>query len=357
MSTMLAPQSNTVQSDFTPTPTKAISFGKRWLFGPWADMFLVANIAWPLLVLLARWGNPLVDGPLTFVQVYFLSTPHRWITLALVFFDREKFKQQPGRFIGVGVSLVLLGLVLAAVGGYWPKAVNSLVPLMMLDFIWNAWHFAAQHAGISRIYARHSSIQQPDKEVEFEKSAIRLLVLWVFFRLAMYRGQHQPEFSAFSLPTVMPFLDWFDPFAVAGIAVVLGKELFRRPFAHGRVLYLGNMTVLYVLQLVAIRLQAGTWMTALFLGGAVFHAVEYLAIVSWSVRKKTTGIWRHLAPRLGVSMLVFMAVLMISNYLLARQSFYVWSLITLLVSLLHYGYDGMIWKSRPAAKKPTTAVA
>lgn len=349
MSTVLAPVA-TSAADATPPPTKAIALGRRWLFGPWVDALLLANVAWPIIVLLAWWGNPLVDGPLTFVQVYFLSTPHRWITLALVFFDRDRFRQQPGRFMGVGVGLVLLGLVLVGVGAFWPKAVNSLVPLMMLDFIWNAWHFAAQHAGIARIYGRHAALTQPDKEVEFEKSAMRLLVLWVFFRLAMFRGQHQPEFAAFSLPTLLPLLDWFDPFALVGMIIVLGKELLRKPIVHSRLLYMGSVTTLYVAQLAAIRLGSSLWMTALFLGGAVFHAVEYLTVVSWSVRKKNTGVWRHLAPRLAVSMLVFMVVLMVTNYLLARQSYYVWSLVTLLVSLLHYGYDGMIWKSRPAVK-------
>lgn len=355
MSTVLVPPP-AAAPDVTPAPSKAITLGKRWLFGPWVDLFLLANLAWPIIAALAWWGNPLVDGPLTFVQVYLLSTPHRWITLALVFFDRDRFRQQPGRFIGVGIGLVALGLVLAAVGTIWPKAAHSLVPLMMLDFIWNAWHFAAQHAGIARIYGRNAGLVQSDREVEFEKSAIRLLILWVFFRLAMYRGQHQPEFSAFSLPALAPMLDWLDPIAFAGIVVVLGKELMRKPFAWSRVLYIGSVTTLYVAQIIAIRLGSGSWMTALFLAAAVFHAVEYLAIVSWSVRKKNTGVWKHLVPRLGVSMLVFMTVLMVSNYLLARQSYYLWSLVTLLVSLLHYGYDGMIWKSRPAAKpKPAQA--
>jgi hypothetical protein len=46
---------------------------------------------------------------------------------------------------------------------------------------------------------------------------------------------------------------------------------------------------------------------------------------------------------------------MVTNYLLARQSYSAWSLVTLLVSLLHYGYDGMIWKSRPATKPASAA--
>ena len=41
----------------------------------------------------------------------------------------------------------------------------------------------------------------------------------------------------------------------------------------------------------------------------------------------------------------------VSNWLIAWQSLYVWTLITLLVSLLHYGYDGIIWRAKPATAK------
>ena len=339
------------------TPPQALSIpaplrsGKQWLFGPWFDIFLIANIAWPVVALLALLGNPLVDAPLTFIQIYFLSTPHRWITLALVFLDRERFQQQPRRFILLGVGLVLLGLALVAVGMIWPRTTSSLVPLMMLDYIWNAWHFASQHAGIARIYSRTAGVQQSASEVDFERTAVRVLVLWLFFRLAMFRGQNQPDFAAWSLPGVLPWLDWIDPIVLIGPLVVFARELSRKPLAPGRLTYLGSVIALYFSQLVAIRMQQTALMAALFLSGAIFHAVEYLSIVSWSVRKKSTGIWRHFVPRLGLTMLVFMLVLTVSNYLLASQSLYAWTLITLLVSLLHYGYDGIIWKSRPAQKK------
>ena len=47
-------------------------------------------------------------------QVYFLSTPHRWITLVMVFCDSERFWKEPARFGGLG--LVLIGVGLALVG-------------------------------------------------------------------------------------------------------------------------------------------------------------------------------------------------------------------------------------------------
>jgi hypothetical protein len=41
-----------------------------------------------------------------------------------------------------------------------------------------------------------------------------------------------------------------------------------------------------------------------------------------------------------------MALLGAVNWLVNAQSVYFWSLGTLLVSLLHYAYDGIIWKAK-----------
>jgi hypothetical protein len=41
-------------------------------------------------------------------------------------------------------------------------------------------------------------------------------------------------------------------------------------------------------------------------------------------------------------------VLGLAAYLVSSQWAYTWALATLLVSLLHYAYDGMIWRARPA---------
>jgi hypothetical protein len=115
-------------------------------------------------------------------------------------------------------------------------------------------------------------------------------------------------------------------------------------------LYIGSVIALYTAQLVAIRLQDTAWMVAFFFAGAIFHAVEYLAICNWSVQKRTSGIWHYQVTRTGLAIFVFMAILGAANYFVNAQSVYAWQLITLLVSLLHYGYDGLIWRAKPAPK-------
>jgi hypothetical protein len=221
----------------------------------------------------------------------------------------------------------------------------------MVDYAWNSWHFAAQHAGIARIYGR---LTKPDMDVQavtFERTALRLLVLWAFFRQAMYVSSQKEVFQ--SVLSWMPGVSWLDPILIAPALVVLVKEL--RDFqmsSRGRLAYLLSVVSLYTGQLLAIRAENQAWMQSLFLGTAIFHATEYLAIVNWSVQKRTSGIWKYQISRTGVAVFVFMAVLGATNLAIGSKWAYGWALLTLLVSLLHYAYDGMIWKSKPAPAKP-----
>jgi len=332
----------------TSPSTPAARPVRTWLVSPGFDLLFVANVLWwPLAVVLALGAAPAVMGPLTLFQIYFLSTPHRWITLILVFCDSERFWKNPVRYGGIGVSLIVSGLALVWVGSLAPQATNSLMLLMMVDYAWNAWHFAAQHAGIARIYSRTSRPDLEEASVRFERMALRLLILWAFLRQAVYVSQSREVFQ--QVLGNLPALGWLDPIVMTPAVIVLLKELrdFRSD-GRGRLAYLASVICLYVGQLLAIRSQNQAWMQALFFGTAIFHSTEYLAIVNWSVQKRTTGIWQYQITRTGLAVLVFMAILGITNYAMASTWAYGWALLTLLVSLLHYGYDGMIWKARPA---------
>ena len=255
-----------------------------------------------------------------------------------------------------GICIILLTINLPALASLVGVDIplryvgNSLILLTMLDYVWNAWHFAAQHAGISRIYGRITRPEQSLPHAEFEKTAIRTLVLWVFFRFAVYMATRSEYGNGFDWLT--PWLPWLDPFALIPVIILVAREVGAyRPQTLGRVLYISSVIALYSAQLFAIRLGDMRWMTAFFFAGAIFHAVEYLAICNWAVQKRTTGIWRYQITRTGIALFAFMAVLGLANYLVNSQSIYVWQLITLLVSLLHYAYDGIIWKAKAAPAK------
>jgi hypothetical protein len=355
MSTALAPQPVAVAS--FPATSSAAKPVKTWLVGPWFDLLFLANLTWPVAVLLYFLRPTEAQGPdfLNFFQMYFLSTPHRWITLVLVFCDSDRFWKEPAKFGGMAVGLIALGLALVGLAAFFlapgdltgTNVAGSLVLLMMLDYIWNAWHFAAQHAGISRIYGRTTRPEQSLPHAEFEKTALRILVLWVFFRLAVHMASVS-EYAA-SVDWLVPWLGYIDPLVLIPAVVLLYREAKTfRTQCIGRLGYIVSVIALYTAQLVAIRLGSGPWMMAFFFAGAVFHAIEYLAICNWSVQKRTSGIWRYQITRTGLALFVFMALIGAVNYLVNAQSVYAWYLITLLVSLLHYAYDGIIWRAKPA---------
>jgi hypothetical protein len=351
MSTTLAPQPIAVSLPAATSPARPM---KTWLVGPWFDLLFMANLAWPIAVLVALL-HPLDEtNPISLFQIYFLSTPHRWITLVLVFCDSERFWKEPIRFGGIGLLLIGFGLALVGVAGLMPFAANSLMLLMMLDYVWNAWHFGSQHAGISRIYGRLTRPEQSQPHAEFEKMAIRVLVLWVFFRLAIHIGA-TTEYGD-NVRWLTPWLGWIDPLALIPAAVLLVREFTAyRPQCLGRLCYIASVVALYSAQLLAIRHDAGPLMIAFFFAGAIFHAVEYLAVCNWSVQKRTTGIWRYQITRTGLALVVFMALIGAANYLVNAQSVYALTLVTLLVSLLHYAYDGIIWKAKGAGEPRDTA--
>ena len=112
-----------------------------WIVAPWIDLLFLANLAWPALLLLEGWGGLDAHDGLQFWQVYFVTTPHRWITLALVFVDRRQFVQRPLTYVGLACVVTILCLTVRATTG-------TLTCLLAIDYAWNAWHFAAQHHGI-----------------------------------------------------------------------------------------------------------------------------------------------------------------------------------------------------------------
>lgn len=329
-----------------------------WLVGPWFDLFFLANLAWPVFGLLAMLGggsSPLHDG-LTFWQVYVLSTPHRWITLSLVFLDRDRFVQRPVAYLGIAFLAVVLVL------SYY-LSTQTLALLLAIDYLWNAWHFAAQHSGISRIYGR---VARPGATGSglLEKFQLRVFVLYVIFRLGVpLMGSSLGDED--SRADWLLWLEWLmqrvqvlDLAMLALPASLLVRELWQfRRSALGRLAYLGNVCLLYSLLLLSVHYNHDNRLNAAILGLglaiSMMHSTEYLAIVSWSVWKRhgrgKSSLFAHLVPRWGFALVTFMCVLALSGWFMDQHFLRAWVIVTIIVSYLHYAYDGMIWKVRRPA--------
>ena len=119
--------------------------GRGWIVSPVFDLLFLANLGW-LLLLLPGFATR-TDTAIDFWQIYFLTLPHRWLTLVLVLTD-------PDRRDGRSRTLALIAALAAVIviGAY--LGTGAFLCLAMIDYVWNAWHFASQHAGVLRMYAR-----------------------------------------------------------------------------------------------------------------------------------------------------------------------------------------------------------
>ena len=307
-----------------------------WLVSPWFDLLLIANVAWPL-ALLVQLGDGF-DGRsgLQFWQVYYVTTPHRWITLLLVFGDRDRFRRR--RFAFVGVALVVGAACLSV-----RLTTGALTCLLAVDYVWNAWHFAAQHHGIYRIYDRMSEPARTNGVV-IEKWALRGFLLYATLRVA------SATWSEAEVERSLRVGDWFA--ALVAVVLVL-RDLSRPPGAsRGRTAYLLSVCALYGALLVAVHERALGLVLALATASALFHAIEYLALVSWSVRQRHAtagsqmGFLGLLAARWGFALAVFVLVLGAGGWLIDQRYVELWLTINVAVAFLHYAYDGMIWRRR-----------
>lgn len=320
---------------------KPVRRERTWLFGPWTDLLFVANVFWPLLLLGMLWGGLDARDNIRFWQVYFVTTPHRWVTLALVFCDGARFRERSGAFLGVAAVVALFCLGVRTMTG-------TLTCLLAIDYAWNAWHFAAQHHGIFRIYGRMS---QPERTggMTLEKAAMRVFVLYVAFRVI------SSSWWTADVQTWFQTAD-FALLALPGWLLVREMTAFDRR-AVGRMAYLVSWGVLYSGFLMSIRYSQPALVLMFATASALFHAVEYMSVVSWSVdsrHKKQTDratLFSRLLPRWGLVLLVFMSIIGMGAWLWRHHWMQTFLLINVIVAFLHYSYDGMIWKSRKSKAK------
>ncbi len=314
-----------------------------WIISPRADLLLFANLSWVVL-LLAALAHP-SDSPVEFWVIYYLTVPHRWITLVLVAADPDR------RAGSTGSMLAVAGLAAVAVGGVF-LGTGELLCLAAIDYVWNAWHFASQHAGVLRIYSRKCG----GGWVGLERWGIRLFVTYTALRAAGWTtGWLEADQS------VSQGLGWWDLAILTLPIVLLGSQLSQLTVAHtGKLVYLGSVCALYGGFLLSLHYHWAAGVTALATAASMFHAVEYLALVSHYARQRRTigsdGTFRRLAR----GWLTFLAVFVLS---LGSVGVYLtdpangwntaWFGANLWAAFVHYAYDGMIWKLR----QPATAAA
>ena len=316
-----------------------------WVVSPAFDLLFLANVAWPLLLLAAAAFPGFVrdDSRLQteFWAVYFLITPHRWITLFLVTADRDRRDGRGKLFVALAVVAALL------VGGVW-AVTGSLTCLLLIDYAWNSWHFASQHQGVLRMYAKKAG-GGPEW---LERHALRAFIVYTLLRTAGWTTGWLEADSHLKgwLNTVDLVM-----LAVPGAVLVVNLIGFRRG-RFGKLCYLVSLLTLYAGLLLCLRNDWRTGVFAMTAASSTFHAVEYLAVVShYAQRRKavgSAGLFREMAKQWLVVFAVYLVTLGLIGVWADKTGGWVvraWLALNVWSAFLHYTYDGFIWKLRKLA--------
>ncbi len=322
--------------------TPRLSRQPSWILGPVLDSLFISNVLWPLLLLLQHDDGFEGRSAVQFWQIYFITTPHRWITLVLVLLDHKRYRQQSTIFVGIAVLVVLVCVGVRI-------ATGALTCLLAVDYVWNAWHFAAQHHGIYRIYARMTSgITTSEVAIQIQKWLLRSFLLYVILRIA------SSTFADIAIERWTSIADW----CVLLIPAFLLVSELRTPSSGsmGRRLYLLSVIGIYSCLLWAVHTHRPALTLSLATASAWFHASEYMSVVGWHVQKRAAAdgsdasLLNWLAPRWIIAVLMFAVVLGSSAWMFEHQFLETWMLVNVIIAFLHYAYDGFIWKSRRVAR-------
>lgn len=290
----------------------------------------------------------------TLVEVGLGTVIHAHL-VAVVFrshLNRQIFALHRVRFV-----LVPVVLYLAILGSTW-VAVTAVV----VATFWDVWHSGAQTFGFARIYERNAGVPS---------DVGRRLDFWA--NQLLYAG---PILAG---ATLMDHVDSFESFEAVESAFftaipaqVAGAKGILTPLVVG---FGTAFLAYYVLAHVArwragqrssplkIFLVASTGVTSIWAWGFnpwgeaffimnLFHAVQYLALVWAMERKRIVALFRVGDHRLGPMLAAAGFLGSVGLYGFAAQVSdpgltAVWGA-TIVVSLMHFWYDGFIWSVRRA---------
>ncbi|MCS7022056.1 MAG: hypothetical protein NZU63_09535 [Gemmataceae bacterium] len=313
-----------------------------WLVSPLFDTIFIANWCWPLLFLPGL--ATATDTALDFWQIYFLTLPHRWITPLLVLVDPQRRGHKSWLFILVAV-LLSLPIVITFV------FIGEFICLLMIDYVWNSWHFASQHSGILRMY----SLRTGHGYYWLERWGVRLFVTYGALRAAGWlTGWLEVE------PSYMSVLSTLDALALLLAVLLLLSSLKPRGECLGKNLYLSSFCLIYIALIISLNLQLAACVVVLASAASISHALEYLAIVSIYIKRRPKGpnevLLSTIARYWHLVLYAFIIFLGGIGFWLSQIDltyFAYWQGLNLWIAYLHYAYDGMIWKLR----KPQTVQA
>lgn len=348
----------------------AVSRSSGWMVSPSWDMAFI--IASPVAIVPALWllAHSAVTPEQLAIPVFaFATLGHHLPGYMRAYGDRQLFARFRLRFVVVPPILfaIVLFLVQPALFGVEMRPPSSLQLLMV---VWGAWHGLMQIYGFMRLYdakqgAGHGRTQRLDLALCFAIFAAGFLFsdarMFALMDLVWQIGF--PTFQAATLAAAR----LVGAAGLAALAVVyVANTLVER--RGGR--RMGSVKLTLAVATGGIYTFSGLITTDMLLGAAifeVFHAVQYLAIVWYFNRRLEVRAgdrfgplrflfrdrWSSLCLYL-VSVAVFGAIFLTMGtprygpITLSGEStdtlYMLFSAFFVTSSLLHYYYDGFIWK-------------
>ncbi len=327
---------------------------KPWMIAPGVDLLLFLGVT--LLTIIPWFVADVLHYPGWYVilGVGIANGPHlisTWTRVYLV--PGERFKY-PLRYWAIPGVALAFAIAADAQGGIWLRLIRSMI------FYWATWHFVAQSWGVLRIYQRkHGAADRPEARLE------RALIFLPAFWCALHRLFTGPwtlfgvEVIHAAPPALLVNGLGALILAVAAVYVVVFWQASRGRAAHEwiRPAYLVLNFFGFAMPFLVIRDG-----DAAFAAAALWHAVQYIAIVwLFNARRYARGIdpqarlvsWVSQRGRALAYMGLIAACAGVVYMLAFGASFFVhrsgqdialtfWTGFT----LGHYYLDGTIWKSR-----------
>lgn len=331
-----------------------------WLIGGVQDLSLI--IATPLLILpammLAR--GQWADGAIILFIAAFGQLGHNLPGMMRAYGDRSLFERYKTRFIVAPILLV--GVCIFGV-------VYHLHGLILVTAMWAIWHALMQTHGFVRIYdAKAKSFDSTTRWIDFAMTftwfggAIVLSDRPSMLLLTHFYNSGGPSIPAWCLSAVRWL--WLFTMTVASIAFVVNSA--RCWWREGR---FNLVKHLLLTTSIGFYWYAYSGTQNILVGAAmfeVFHDIQYLTIV-WVFNrtraKSASGagaFTRFVFGRSGALIGVYLGLIVafgsmryVEEYLTAG---FVRNLLTGVIAtmgLLHYYYDGFIWKVRDGQVRET----
>ena len=347
----------------SPAPGVATS---PWVLSPVRDLLLFVGT--PLLILplaLLVLGLGVASREIQYFVLAFGAMGHNLPGMIRAYGDRALFRRFRWRFILAPV--IFFGLCL----GF---AMRGSQAILLVAFFWSVWHALMQVYGFMRIYdAKAGAVDRKTAKLD-----LALCIAW-FGSAALFSDTRlfyiQDMLAGFGVPPLAPAgLDVVRIVAVVGLAAITFAHLWHR-MARGRAGHAVNpVKDLLIVSTIGFWWGAHVLTDDVLLGlilFEVFHDVQYLAIV-WIFNRRrvetdpgvgsfTRFVFRRSWGMMGIYIglvLAYGGFVPLTQGLKAPQdTVMIFAVLIQTSALLHYYFDGFIWKVREESTRSALGIA